>query len=77
MSYSRPPNGMPAGRNLSLTLASRPLVEIRASESGEAGPLDDVEYSLRSDSVGAGDTFYLDSLQIWSQTPLLFHQIVN
>ena len=44
--YSCLSNGMPARRNLSLNLASEPLVEVGVNKSGEADSLDDVEYLL-------------------------------
>ena len=50
---SRPPRDTPAQRNLFLNPASEPLIDIGANEPGEANPLDDVEYPLRSDTVSA------------------------
>ena len=52
MLYLHLPNGTLARRNLSLSLASKSLVQVGVNESGEADPLDDIEYSLRSNSVG-------------------------
>ena len=51
MPYLHLPNGTLARRNLSLSLASESLVQVGVNESGEADPLDDIKYSLRSDSV--------------------------